>query len=214
MHVSFAAAVILLVGSAAAKGVVYDCEKTPQICLNTCWAIKCQQNSATLHGGGQTKANAKKYGDDNRKKWGYDKDPCKKKGWAWKGGNSPDEYPYASSKEGGQSDFANKVALRCVPGKEQQRQGRKVRGIATSKSGEEWNTKWDKISKLSEDWCGPNPKCQNDGHHPKVVRNIGSYSEDRDSAWVSSRDIPDDVELPEDFDDDDGEDNLEIEDDE
>lgn len=36
MHVSFAAAIILLVGSAAAKGVVYDCEKTPQICLNTC----------------------------------------------------------------------------------------------------------------------------------------------------------------------------------
>ncbi|EFY86447.1 hypothetical protein MAC_07525 [Metarhizium acridum CQMa 102] len=238
MHVSFAAVVILLVGSAAAKGVVYDCEKTPQICLNTCWAIKCQKNSETLHGGGQTKDNAKKYGDDNRKKWGYDKDPCKKKGWAWKGGNSPDEYPYASSKEGGQSDFAKKVALRCVPGKEQQRQGRKVRGIATSKNGEQWNTKWDKISKLPEDWCGPKPKCQNDGHqfvsggpngpwtlaaNPKVVRDIGSYSEDGDSSWVSSRDIPDDVELPEDFDGDDGgveardvdeEDNLEIEDDE
>lgn len=58
---------------------------------------------------------------------------------------------------------------------------------------------------------------------PKVVRDIGSYSEDGDSAWVSSRDIPDDVELPEDFDEDDGEveardvdgeDDLEIEDDE
>lgn len=33
-----------------------------------------------------------------------------------------------------------------------------------------------------------------------------NYSEDGDSAWVESRDLPEDVDIPEDFEEDDGDD--------
>lgn len=124
MHISGAAAIILLVSSAAARGVVYDCKNTPQICLNTCWSIKCKKNAQTLHGGGQKdRKESKKYGDRNRNRWGYGSKPCIN-GWGWttpdkKKATSPDEYPYASSKEGGQPNFPNIVSLRCVPTQEQ-----------------------------------------------------------------------------------------------
>ncbi|PHH67133.1 hypothetical protein CDD81_2902 [Ophiocordyceps australis] len=225
MFISLAAATFFLVGSAAAKGVVYDCEKTPQICLNTCWAIKCQKNSETLHGGGQKdKSASSKYGDANRRKWGYGSKPCDRQ-WKWttpdnKAATSPDEYPYASSKEGGESNFQRVVALRCVPTTEQSSQGGKLKGLGTSKNSETWNTKWINISKLSQDWCGPKPSCKNDGHqfvsggsngpftlasNPKKVRDIGSYSADGNSAWVESREVSEDV-VPEKNEDDDGDD--------
>ncbi|GAB0133880.1 hypothetical protein EsDP_00002274 [Epichloe bromicola] len=217
MHISGAAAIILLVSSAAARTVKYDCEKTPQICLNTCWAIKCKRNAETLHGGGQKNAmESSKYNSANRNRWGYSAKPCDN-GWGWttpdkKKASSPDEYPYASSKEGGQPNFPKVVALRCVPLNEQKIQGGKLRGLGTDKKSGTWTTKWVNINKLSQDWCGPKPSCKNDGHqfisggpkgpfkpdpNPKKVRDIGSYSEDGTSAWVESRDVAEDEDLDE-----------------
>lgn len=75
-----------------------------------------------------------------------------------------------------------------------------------------WTTKWNKTSKLPQDWCGPRPSCKNDGHqfisggsqgpfrldpNPKRVRDIGSYSEDGTSAWVESRDVVEDEDVDE-----------------
>ncbi|KAK2591573.1 hypothetical protein QQS21_010743 [Conoideocrella luteorostrata] len=210
-------AVALLVSSAAAKEVKYDCKETPEICLNTCWAIKCQRNTPNLHGGGQKNAAAsKKYGLDNRNKWGYSKKPCAigKGKFGRKGATSPDEYPYASSKEGGLGTFSKKVALRCVPKLEQSKQGGKVSGIGTDKKSKVWKTTWTNYSHLPQNWCGRKPSCKNDGKqfvsagpngpwtlakNGKKVRDIASYSEDGETSWVETRDIPDDAILPEEY---------------
>lgn len=102
----------------AGKTISYDCgpNGTPQICLNTCWAVNCRKLPETLHGGTGISDSA------HRTEWGYGQ----KTKWAsYKWGNgdctSPEEYPYASSKEGGLNGAGKTLALRCVPVKEQQR---------------------------------------------------------------------------------------------
>lgn len=110
---------------AAGKDITYDCEQTPEICLNTCWAIKCMKFPAVLDGGNQKDAAASaKYGDTNRRAWGYGSKPCEKHDWAWttpsgQAATSPDEYPYASSASGGLQTSYGYVQLRCVPSTEQ-----------------------------------------------------------------------------------------------
>ncbi|KAK7927530.1 deoxyribonuclease nucA/NucB domain-containing protein [Apiospora marii] len=153
-----------------ARGIVYDCETTPQICLNTCWAIKCAGLPASLHGGGNKDRRAsKKKGEENRNAWGYGRKPCNENhSWYWKNGNkinsSPDEYPYASAKEGGLKGTGKSVQLRCVPTSEQKSQSGKVSGLGIANDKDEWTTKWENHEKLPQDWCGPNPTCENDGH--------------------------------------------------
>lgn len=99
----------------AGKTISYDCGPTgtPQICLNTCWAINCRGLPDTLHGGTGIS------GDAHRKEWGYGH----KAKWAqfkWSTDcTSPEEYPYASSKEGGLDGAGKTLALRCVPVPEQ-----------------------------------------------------------------------------------------------
>ena len=95
-------------------------------------------------------------------------------------------------------------------------QGGRLKGLGTDKNTETWTTKWDKISKLPQDWCGPKPSCKNDGHqfissgskgpfslaaNPKKIRDIGTYSEDGDSAWVESREVPEGIVIPEEVED-------------
>ncbi|KAK8080169.1 hypothetical protein PG997_007987 [Apiospora hydei] len=171
MHTTTVALLVLAASAATAKGIVYDCSKTPQICLNTCWAVKCAGLPAGLHGGGNKDAKAsKKKGTENRNAWGYGSKPCdeSKHNKYWKNGNvkntSPDEYPYASSKEGGLKGAGKPVQLRCVPTAEQKSQSGKVSGLGTAKTTDVWTTKWDNIQNLPQDWCGAAPKCKNDGH--------------------------------------------------
>lgn len=172
MHTTTVALIALAASAVTAKGIKYDCEATPQICLNTCWAVKCAGLPAGLHGGGSKNArDSKKRGTANRNAWGYGSKPCSassKHAKYWKNGKikntSPDEYPYASSREGGLRGAGKPVQLRCVPTSEQRKQSGKVSGLGTAKSSDVWTTTWDKTSKLSQDWCGPNPKCVNDGH--------------------------------------------------
>lgn len=61
---------------------------------------------------------------NNRKAWGYDQGPCGSFGWAWTTpdgltADSPDEYPLASSYQGGWVYNGKVVSLRCVPLAEQ-----------------------------------------------------------------------------------------------
>ncbi|KAK8090541.1 hypothetical protein PG994_000046 [Apiospora phragmitis] len=172
MHTSTVTLLAMAASAVTAKGIVYDCSKTPQICLNTCWAVKCAGLPAGLHGGGNKDAKAsKKKGEQNRIAWGYNSKPCaenSKHNKYWKNGNtkntSPDEYPYASSKEGGLKGAGKPVQLRCVPTAEQKKQSGKVSGLGTAKTSAVWTTKWDNIQNLPQDWCGAAPKCVNDGH--------------------------------------------------
>lgn len=94
------------------KTVTYDCgaSGTPQICLNTCWAVNCWGLPETLHGGKGVDSDA------NRKSWGYGQ-KSKWKQYIWNNDDcsSPEEYPYASSKEGGLDGAGKTLALRCVP---------------------------------------------------------------------------------------------------
>lgn len=129
---------LLLSSLAAAKTVTYDCQTTPQICLNGCWAVNCAKNVSPLNGGGYRTARAARLGGDKkRREWGYGSSPCKKGGrWAWtapsitggprrnqynrnRAAVSPEEYPYAASRQGGLKWKGKTVALRCIPRLEQ-----------------------------------------------------------------------------------------------
>lgn len=171
MHTFTVALLAMATSAVTAKGIVYDCSKTPQICLNTCWAINCAGLPAGLHGGGNKDAKAsKKKGEANRNAWGYGSKPCDpaKGSKYWKNGSvrniSPDEYPYASAKEGGLKGAGKPVQLRCVPTAEQKSQSGKVSGLGTAKTSDVWTTRWTNIQNLPQNWCGAHPTCVNDGH--------------------------------------------------
>ncbi|KAI0172571.1 hypothetical protein GGR52DRAFT_545236 [Hypoxylon sp. FL1284] len=176
---SVAAVVSLLAGSALSQRIVtYDCTDTPQICLNTCWAVNCVGHPNPLHGGSQRAP--------GRTEWGYNQGPCQNYGWAWttpdgKAATSPDEYPLASSYEGGWEYQGRVVSLRCVPSNEQSKQGRKTQGIRTSPNTETWTFRWTRINNLrnlggnpAPDWCEATRNCVNDGHQ-FVPANNGQF---------------------------------------
>ncbi|KAM0331580.1 hypothetical protein ACHAQA_003259 [Verticillium albo-atrum] len=186
---SFFTGVALLlaaVGESKTKTVKYDCQSMPQICLNTCWAINCAKNVKTLNGAGFKSAkDASDASDKKRQAWGYGSKPCKKGGkWAWtapaitggkhktsynknRAATSPEEYPYASSKQGGLKWNGKTVSLRCVPEKEQQMQGGKLSGIGTMKKSDKIVMSFDNIKRMPKklpNWCSSRPTCKNDGH--------------------------------------------------
>ncbi|KAK8011047.1 deoxyribonuclease NucA/NucB-domain-containing protein [Apiospora arundinis] len=193
MQFTTVALLTMAVSAATAKSINYDCNDTPQICLNTCWAIKCARVSADMHGGGQTQATSKRYRDNNRQSWGFGSRPCAKgskhKKW-WRNGktvnSSPDEYPYAASREGGRFGPGNPVQLRCVPKKEQQRQGGKLSGLALAGPNDVWTTTWSNIGGLPRNWCGQNPTCTNDGHQ-FTATSKGKFTRSLD---VAAEDVP------------------------
>ncbi|KAK7982162.1 hypothetical protein PG988_004400 [Apiospora saccharicola] len=151
MHAFTVALLAMGASAVTARGIVYDCSKTPQICLNTCWAINCAGLPADLHGGGNKDAKAsKKKGDANRNAWGYGSKPCDptKGSKYWKNGNGA----------------GKPVQLRCVPTSEQKEQSGKVSGLGTAKTSAVWTTRWTNIQNLPQNWCGANPTCVNDGH--------------------------------------------------
>lgn len=163
---TLATVVSLLAGHTLGKIVEYECDRTPQICLNTCWAINCAGHPNPLHGGAGR--------PDGRATWGYKTGLCASTGWAWitpdnKHADSPDEYPLDGSKEGGWSYNGKVISLRCVPQAEQNSeliyfsptqkikvlmqlvntvQGGLVSGIRGADENEEWTFRWTKINNL------------------------------------------------------------------
>lgn len=111
---------VLALEARAGKTVSYDCgpSGTPQICLNICWAVHCRGLPEDLHGGGGAAAVK-----NHRTEWGYGYETkWKQYQWNNQACTSPDEYPYASSKEGGLDGAGKTLALRCVPSVEQSRE--------------------------------------------------------------------------------------------
>lgn len=113
----------------------YDCSKTPQLCFNTCWALNVVGHPQVLHGSGGSGA-----GSDNREDWGYKKGMCNKQSATWQCpdgyGNmvdckSIDEYPFASSWEGGFAFQSIVVALRCIPSNDQNSKKRSLTSRGT-----------------------------------------------------------------------------------
>ncbi|KAI0006246.1 hypothetical protein F4779DRAFT_597140 [Xylariaceae sp. FL0662B] len=188
MHsIALAAVFSLLAGSTLGKTVTYDCSQTPQICLNTCWAVNCAGHPNPLHGGGG-KA-------DTRTSWGYKSGLCASTGWAWitpdnKYADSPDEYPLDGSKEGGWKYNNKVISLRCVPQAEQSIQGGQTSGIRSAPTSEAWRFRWTKISNLKNlggtpkpNWCESAPTCTNDGHQ-FVPASDGTFVADDPNSWV------------------------------
>ena len=100
---------IALLGSASAATLTWDCTRIPNICSNDCYAIQCASKPTTLH---RDSANA----SINRAETAC-KSPNRCANNA-SDSNSCDEYPYASSAEGGAGSVT-----RCVPSTENSRQG-------------------------------------------------------------------------------------------
>ncbi|EPQ32217.1 uncharacterized protein PFL1_00414 [Pseudozyma flocculosa PF-1] len=89
--------------------LTFDCAKVPNICSNDCYAIQCLGKPSTLH---RDSANA-----STRRQQTACQSPNRCSGNPTDS-NSCDEYPYASSIEGGAGS-----ATRCVPSAENSSQG-------------------------------------------------------------------------------------------
>ncbi|TLD23127.1 hypothetical protein PspLS_07530 [Pyricularia sp. CBS 133598] len=74
--------------------VPYDCTRMPGVCTNHCWAVNCMGHPEAVHGG-----NDQVDVEKNRKDWGYYTTGLKALGDDVY--SSPEEYPFASSQEGG-----------------------------------------------------------------------------------------------------------------
>ncbi|KAL9086687.1 MAG: hypothetical protein Q9165_007006 [Trypethelium subeluteriae] len=131
-----------------------------EICKDDCWGAYCLNKGTTF-----TEA-SKETADNNRKS--TNKAPgaskqCGKDG-IWSGGdkseNSIEEYPFASTKEGGPD-----AALRCVPSKGQSVQGGKLPKKANE--GDIIQVEFTEYDKLGVDWCNPaggkDAQCVDDG---------------------------------------------------
>ncbi|SAM82111.1 uncharacterized protein UBRO_04400 [Ustilago bromivora] len=112
MRLSWTVAALAMLGLASgaqAATLIWDCTRVPNICSNDCYAIQCAGKPTRLH---RDSANA----SINRANTAC-RSPNRCAGKP-ADSNSCDEYPYASSQEGGAGS-----ATRCVPSTENSRQG-------------------------------------------------------------------------------------------
>ncbi|TLS28024.1 hypothetical protein PpBr36_02026 [Pyricularia pennisetigena] len=134
--------------------VVYDCRQTPGICKNFCFAVNCLGHSDTLGGGGN--------GDANRRAWGDGTIAAKQlRQQPPVNDNTIEEYPYASSAEGGLMTGNKFVSLRTVPQTEQSKQGHLLQGIGSSPASHKWVTSLTNVASanLGVDWCYATTQC-------------------------------------------------------
>ncbi|KAJ0415143.1 deoxyribonuclease NucA/NucB-domain-containing protein [Aspergillus carlsbadensis] len=99
----------------------WDCANTPFACINYCYAVQCGEARNV-----QTRApNDRTQHRINRVRSGSEASPCQSLDFLkLKGGFSCDEFPFASSLEGGYGAY-----LRCIPYKENSRQGGMISGF-------------------------------------------------------------------------------------
>ncbi|EST05430.1 hypothetical protein PSEUBRA_005107 [Kalmanozyma brasiliensis GHG001] len=152
MRLSWILAGIALLGMAStaqAATLTWDCTRIPNICSNDCFAINCAGKPTTLH---RDSANA----STNRAKTA-----CKSPNRCANGpsdANSCDEYPYASSQEGGAGSVT-----RCVPSTENSRQGGTLSSFYTNngiEDGDAYNLAFASTSGLQ--YCSGS--CTNTGN--------------------------------------------------
>ncbi|SJX62993.1 uncharacterized protein SRS1_13816 [Sporisorium reilianum f. sp. reilianum] len=142
-------AALALVSSASAATLTWDCTRVPNICSNDCYAIQCAGKPTTLH---RDSADA----TANRALTA-----CKSPNRCANNpsdSNSCDEYPYASSQEGGAGSVT-----RCVPSTENSRQGGTLSSFYTNNAitdGDAYNVAFASISGLQ--YCSGS--CTNTGN--------------------------------------------------
>ncbi|KAJ9479018.1 hypothetical protein PHBOTO_002492 [Pseudozyma hubeiensis] len=139
----------LTTSSTLAATLTWDCTRVPNICSNDCYAIQCASKPTTLH---RDSANA----SANRAETAC-KSPNRCSGNP-DDSNSCDEYPYASSQEGGAGSVT-----RCVPSTENSRQGGTLSSFYTNndiEDGDAYNVAFASTSGLQ--YCGGS--CANTGN--------------------------------------------------
>ncbi|PWN44862.1 hypothetical protein IE81DRAFT_320832 [Ceraceosorus guamensis] len=146
---SLSAFVLAAASAASAATVTFDCSKVPNICSNDCYALKCAGKPSTLH---RNSAAA----TDNR-----NHNACKSPNRCSGNpddSNSCDEYPYASTSEGGAG-----AVTRCVPAHENSVQGGTLSSFYTRSNvqqGDAYNVAFTGTSGLQ--YCGGS--CSNSGN--------------------------------------------------
>lgn len=97
---------LILIAGATAATFSWDCTKSLGTCQNYCYAATCGRMGRRRF----TYDSNMKVRDNRRKASGCSKNPCNKSNQSFaKFGNSCDEFPFASVKEGGRG-----AHLRCV----------------------------------------------------------------------------------------------------
>ncbi|KAL1957772.1 hypothetical protein VTO42DRAFT_5490 [Malbranchea cinnamomea] len=118
---------------AKAKVFTWDCRNSIGACQNFCYYRNCQRGAKRQLTYDPNQANV----DKRRKASGCSKNPCGKNSklpWR-KFGDSCDEFPFASTKEGGKG-----AQLRCVPRKENSSEGGQLsRFYKKLSNGEKFN---------------------------------------------------------------------------
>ncbi|KAK0536240.1 hypothetical protein OC835_002080 [Tilletia horrida] len=146
-------ATALLASSAFAATVVFDCTKVPNICSNDCYAIQCAGKPTLLHR------------DSNDATYHRTQNACRSPNRCSGNptdSNSCDEYPYASSAEGGAG-----AVTRCVPSHENSVQGGTLSSFYTNNGvteGKAYNVGFSNSGGLQ--YCGTG--CSNTGN--EVIR--------------------------------------------
>jgi len=128
-------------------------------CNNACYATYCKDISRALHYDSNAEHQA-----ERRKQSGVTKNPCNTsptKEKYGKFGDSADEFPFATTKEGGKHGNQNAI-LRCVPGPDNSSQGSQLQKFyKTLKDGEEFTI--DIRNYGGVQYCQKKPNCKNDG---------------------------------------------------
>ncbi|RMZ28657.1 hypothetical protein D0859_07266 [Hortaea werneckii] len=103
-----------VLGQAQILAFDWDCSRAPACCNNACYLLYVYgTRRATLTYGGPGTSG------DQRRRSGCSRRPCANNNLPYgQSGNTCDEYPYASTNEGGQG-----ASLRCVPSGDQNREG-------------------------------------------------------------------------------------------
>lgn len=114
MHVQALLSLAALFSAAHAQTFNWNCQNSLGTCQNACFAIVCRSSHTTL----TYDANAANRGP-RRTASGCNKTPCSDAGLSYSTfGNSCDEFPFASTQEGGSG-----ARLRCVDSTENSSEG-------------------------------------------------------------------------------------------
>ncbi|EYE93635.1 uncharacterized protein EURHEDRAFT_516582 [Aspergillus ruber CBS 135680] len=151
--------IFFLVSSVTAANFAWDCTKSLGTCQNYCYAAKCGRMGRRRFTY-DSNANAR---PGRRKASGCKRNPCNDKKLKFgKFGNSCDEFPFASVKEGGRN-----AHLRCVNINENRSEGGQLSGFYKKiKNGDKFGITIKNYRRAS--YCAAKPKCRNDGGQFKL----------------------------------------------
>ncbi|PWN95725.1 hypothetical protein FA09DRAFT_362765 [Tilletiopsis washingtonensis] len=163
-------AALAAVTAASAATVTFDCSRVPNICSNDCYAIRCLGKPTTL-------TRNSPQAEDNR-----DANACRSPNRCSgnpSDSNSCDEYPFASTSQGGAG-----ASTRCVPSQENSRQGGTLSSFYTRNSvanGDSYSVAFSNASGLQ--YCSGS--CTNSGN--QLVRRLPAFAARQETSIVQTR---------------------------